>query len=140
MSMKAVLVSMILGFGTLQTVSFVQCCCGPLCITPGEVCTNHEHESEQKPCTSCDGGAEGSSEQSSTDDDGNTNRCTHLSPIGELTHVPADHAVHPPQFEVMVVDPPLLISEGHAPLTLRETVPRARPPRPLYLLDSALLI
>lgn len=140
LSMKAVLVSMILGFGTLQMVSFVQCCCGPLCTTPGEVCKDHEHESEQKLCTSCDGDADSTSGQSSKEEDGNTKRCTHLGPATELSQAQSDHAVHAPLVEDLVIEPSLLGFEEQAPLTLRESVPRSAPSRPLYILTSALLI
>lgn len=134
--MKSALVSLILGFGALQTVSFIQCCCGPLCSTPGEVCRDHDHESEKKPCTSCKGNAG----ESSTDEDGNGKRCTHLSPATEVNHHQVEHYVHFPQDGAIVVELPLLVSEEQARLTLRETVPRAAPSRPLYILDSALLI
>lgn len=138
--MKSVLVALILSFGTLQAVSFVRCCCGPLCTTPGEVCKDHEHESEQKPCTSCDDGSDSASGQSSTDEDGNPKRCTHLSPASDLSQAPSDHAVPAPLIEDVVVDQPLLGFEEPAPPALRESVPRRAPTRPLYILISALLI
>lgn len=43
--MKTLLVVLTLAFGTVQTVSMVRCCCGPLCTTPGEICKDHDHGS-----------------------------------------------------------------------------------------------
>lgn len=138
--MKFVLVSLMLAFGTLQTVSFVQCCCGPLCSTPGEVCKDHDHQSDQKQCTSCDGHSNSSSENPSTDENGKSESCTHLSPTTELNHAPVNYVVHAPQVELLLVDLPPLFPKADAVLALKETVPRATPTRPLYLLASALLI
>lgn len=138
--MRAFLVFLVLCFGTLQTVSLVQCCCGPLCSTPGDICRDHDHEAGKAPCTSCDGHADGASGKTSTDEDGNAKRCTHLSPTTELQPVPADAAAPSPPVGELAVDPPSLIPAAPALLPRRETVPRARPPRPLYLRDSALLL
>lgn len=53
--MKTLVVVLTLAFGTVQTVSMVRCCCGPLCTTPGEICKDHDHgkksaNAPQAPC------------------------------------------------------------------------------------------
>lgn len=142
--MKSLVASLILGFATLQTVSFVDCCCGSFCGTPGEVCKDHIHDSHQKPCTSCEdasGGCAKKSEKSSpADQGGKTKRCTHVVPLSDLSQVQADQMDHPPQVETTIFDPPSLISNAEPLLILREGVPRAGPGCPRYLRYSALLI
>jgi len=139
--MKSVAVALILAFGILQTVSFVQCCCGPLCSTPGELCKNHDHASRtEKPCTAC---GEHSSDHSSKSGKrpGRDQRCTHLGPTSELTLSQIADLVQLPPTEVIHVDLPGPVVDAPVQLPLRELVPRAGPERrPLYLLDSALLI
>lgn len=62
--MKTLLVVLTLAFGTVQTVSMVKCCCGPLCTTPGEVCKDHDHSKKpvNTPKTSCAGSKAGAAD------------------------------------------------------------------------------
>ncbi len=139
--MKAALVALIIGFGTLQTVSFVQCCCGPLCSTPGELCKDHDHKSRaSKPCTDCGEHSDQHSTKSGKGP-GKDTRCTHISPASELSQSQIVDVVHAPQIEVIVVDTPGLVLDEVTLLPLREVVPRPdRGRQPIFLLDSALLI
>jgi|SRR5579859_2646742 len=139
--MKALLVALILAFGTLQTVSFVQCCCGPLCSTPGELCKDHDHHSRsEKPCGAC--GEQSNDHSSKTGKlPGKDKRCTHLAPTSELSQPQLVDFVYAPQVEIFALDLPGLVIDEPARLPLREDVPRPGPKRrPLYLLDSAFLI
>jgi hypothetical protein len=139
--MKSVIVALILAFGTLQMVSFVQCCCGPLCSTPGELCKDHDHKSRKaKPCTACDSHSEEHSTKSGKQP-GKDTRCTHIAPTSELGQSQIVDVVHAPQIELIVVDLPGLVVTEVAHLPLREVVPRTiRERRPIFLLDSAFLI
>ncbi|HVR86503.1 MAG TPA: hypothetical protein VMU54_19425 [Planctomycetota bacterium] len=144
--MKSAVVALILGFGTVQTVSFVQCCCGPLCSTPGELCKNHDHQARgEKSCTSCqsqeDEHTDKCDTQSGKEVPGKTSRCTHVAPSSDLDRVQADPLVGA-SLEVAMVPAPLAVQIADPSLiALAEVVPRAGPePRPLYLLHSALLI
>jgi hypothetical protein len=139
--MKSVLVALILGFGTFQTVSFVQCCCGPLCSTPGELCRDHDHKSRtRKPCTACGKHLDEHSTKSSKLP-GKDMRCTHISPTSELGQTQIVDIVHAPQMEIIAVELPGLLVNEVAHLPLREVVPRPnRERRPIFLLDSAFLI
>jgi len=62
--MKTLLVVLTLAFGTVQTVSMVKCCCGPLCTTPGEVCKDHDHAENpvNTSKTSCSGSEAGAAD------------------------------------------------------------------------------
>jgi hypothetical protein len=139
--MKSVIVALILGFGTLQMVSFVQCCCGPLCSTPGELCKDHDHKSrKEKPCTACDSHSDEHSPKSGKQP-GKDTRCTHIAPTSELSQTQIVDIVHAPQIEMIVVELPGLVVDEVAHLPLREVVPRPnREHRPIFLLDSAFLI
>ncbi|HEV3029363.1 MAG TPA: hypothetical protein VG457_17415 [Planctomycetota bacterium] len=144
--MKSGLVALILSFGTLQTVSFVQCCCGPLCSTPGELCKNHDHQARgEKPCTSCrsqeDEHSGKSGKESGKEEPGKTGRCTHVAPSSELHRVQADPLLQSSLVVAVVLAAPALQIDDPSTIALAEVVPRAGPePRPLYLLHSALLI
>ena len=139
--MKSVVVALILGFGTLQTVSFVQCCCGPLCSTPGELCKDHDHKVRKaEPCTACDSHSDEHSTKTGRQP-GKDTRCTHIAPASELGQAQIVDVVDAPQVEVIVVDLPGLVVDEIAHLQLREVVPRPdRGRTPIFLLDSALLI
>ncbi len=139
--MKSVIVALILGFGTLQMVSFVQCCCGPLCSTPGELCKDHDHKSKKaKPCTACDSHSDEHSSKSGKQP-GRDTRCTHIAPTSELSQAQIVDIVHAPRVEIIIVDLPGLVVTEVVHLPLRKVVPRPDHGRtPIFLLDSALLI
>jgi hypothetical protein len=128
-------------FLPLQTFYWLDCCCGPLCSTPGELCKDHDHHSRsEKPCRAC---GEHSNDHSSKTGKlpGKDKRCTHIAPTTELSQPQLVDVVHAPQVELFVVDLPGLVIDEPARLPMREDVPRPGPKRrPLYLLDSAFLI